>query len=60
MKRSASRARVSDRRKLEQLRRAIDAGVTALERGDHVEIDFEELDRFLADLGSAARTGSSS
>jgi antitoxin ParD1/3/4 len=47
--------RREDALKLEALRRQIDAGIEALERGEFVEVDDTELDTYLDAL--AARSG---
>jgi antitoxin ParD1/3/4 len=43
-----------DALKLEMLRKKIEAGVTALERGDFVEVDETELEDYLERLATSA------
>jgi hypothetical protein len=41
--------------KLRRLRKAIQDGDDALARGDHLDVDLEELPEFLASLGATGR-----
>ena len=55
--RALQQRRREDALKLEVLRRQIDAGVEALERGEFTEIADADLDAYLAGLNSNARPG---
>lgn len=44
--------RGEDALKLKRLRQAIDSGIAALDRGDHTEVEDEDLDAFLDELAA--------
>jgi antitoxin ParD1/3/4 len=48
--RALQQRRARDALELDRLRQSIDAGVAALDRGDHTEVDDKDLDAYLDGL----------
>jgi antitoxin ParD1/3/4 len=53
--RALQRRRALDELKLENLRVAIQQGVAALDRGEYTDVEDEDLDAFLDELGGPER-----
>ncbi len=51
--RALQQRHVEEALKLERLRVAIRQGVAALDRGDHTDVDVEDLDAFLDELATS-------